>query len=111
MMSGPPPTLDAIARDPSRAGMLSAEARSALILQAAAVLAALGVGMIPQNEDTAPDRLLTVADVAARLHLSRDYVYRHARSFSFFVQPNGSRAIRFSERGLARYLRQQQEQQ
>jgi Helix-turn-helix domain len=108
MMSGPPPTLDAIARDPGRAGTLSAEVRSALILQAAAVLAALGAGMVPPSEDTMPDRLLTVKEAADRLHLSTDYLYRPAKDFVCCVRPNGGRAVRFSERGLARYLRQQQ---
>ena len=57
---------------------------------------------------TKPDRLLTVREASHRLRLTEDYLYRHARSFPFFVQPNGARAVRFSERGLERYLRQQQ---
>jgi predicted DNA-binding transcriptional regulator AlpA len=110
-MSIPTVTLDELARHPAKAVGLSAETRAALIVQAASVLAVLGAGMMPQSEDTTPDRLLTVKETAERLRLSGDYVYRHARSFPFFVQPNGGRAVRFSERGIARYLRQQQEQQ
>jgi hypothetical protein len=46
-----------------------------------------------------------------RLGLSKDYLYRHARQFPFLVQPNGARAIRFSARGVARYIEEQRKRQ
>jgi excisionase family DNA binding protein len=52
-----------------------------------------------------PDRLLTVAEVADRLHLSRDYVYRRAKHFPFTVKDKTGRALRFSSTGLDLYLR------
>jgi excisionase family DNA binding protein len=102
--------LDDIARDPGKASTLPAAVRRALIVQAAAVLAALAAGMVPDShQDTLPDRLLTVKEAADRLGLSEDYLYRHARTLPFFVRPNGSRTVRFSQRGIERYLRDQQQ--
>ena len=53
---------------------------------------------------TAPaDRLLTVREAAARLGVSPRYVYLHCRDYPFVKRlPSG--ALRFSERGLARFL-------
>jgi excisionase family DNA binding protein len=105
------PTLDAIARDPAKAAALPAEDRGALIVQAAAVLAALGATMTAARGDGEPDTLLTVDQAASRLGLSKDYLYRHARQFPFLVQPNGARAIRFSARGVARYIEERRKWQ
>jgi hypothetical protein len=44
--------------------------------------------------------------VADRLHCSTDYVYRHAKQFPFMVREG--RHVRFSERGLERYIQQRQ---
>jgi excisionase family DNA binding protein len=105
----PIPSLDAIAADPAMAAVLPVEARGALIVQAAAVLAALGAGMLHEPEGR-PDQLLTVEEASERLRLSKDYLYRHARRLPFFVE-TGARAVRFSEHGIERYLRQHQERQ
>src|SRR5205823_3479802 len=102
-------SLDAIALDPAKAAALPVEARGSLIVQAAAVLAALGASMAAvRQEHGEPDTLLTVKEAAPLLKMSRDYLYRHARQFPFFVRPNGARAVRFSAHGIERYLRQQQ---
>lgn len=64
-------------------------------------------GFIGQREGPAePDRLLTVAEAAQRLGLSKDHLYRHANAYPFVVRL-GSR-LRFSERGFERYIRQRQ---
>lgn len=52
------------------------------------------------------DRLLTAEEVAQRLNVSIDYVYRHAREFPFMLREG--RAVRFSQLGLERYLKQRQ---
>jgi excisionase family DNA binding protein len=52
------------------------------------------------------DQLLTAEEVADRLHCSTDYVYRHAKRFPFMVREG--RNVRFSERGLERYIQQRQ---
>lgn len=58
-----------------------------------------------QGEAPAEDRLLDVAEVAARLGRSRDYVYR--RDWPFEVKGLG-RGRRFSAQGLDRYLSRRQ---
>ena len=50
------------------------------------------------------DRLLDVKEVAAKLHLSEDQVYRKAASFPFTVRVG--RKLLFSEAGIDRYIRQ-----
>lgn len=52
------------------------------------------------------DRLLTAEEVAGRLQLSTDYVYRHAHQFPFLIREG--RKVRFSQLGLDRYLKQRQ---
>jgi excisionase family DNA binding protein len=48
------------------------------------------------------DRLLTVADVAERLAVAEDYVYRHADGWPFTRRVG--RLLRFSASGLAEWL-------
>jgi excisionase family DNA binding protein len=51
----------------------------------------------------AVDRLLTVEEVAERLGATPKYVYRQAGRWPF-RRKLGGRTLRFSERGLARWL-------
>ena len=51
----------------------------------------------------APDRLLTVHEAAARLGVSRRYVYQHAVSYPF-TRRLSPKVLRFSERGVERWL-------
>lgn len=62
----------------------------------------------PTREQQAaqPDRLLTAEQVADRLQISADYVYRHARQYPFMIREG--RHVRFSQLGLDRYLKQRQ---
>ena len=55
------------------------------------------------------DRLLTVAEVAQKLGVSPDHVYRHAASWAF-TRRVGTRALRFSEQGLEFWLQKQKKQ-
>lgn len=48
------------------------------------------------------DRLLTVEDVAQRLAVAEDYVYRHADGWPFTRRVG--RNLRFSDRGLCEWL-------
>jgi excisionase family DNA binding protein len=86
----------------------------ALLIQIATVQGALSarllrVFMDEQVQDYAAkaDRLLTVGEVARRLAVTKDWLYRHAGELSFTVRM-GSRGLRFSEMGIERYLRQRQ---
>jgi predicted DNA-binding transcriptional regulator AlpA len=90
------PTLDDLARNPAQAASLPVEVRGSLIIRAAAVLAALGVGLIPPRPSSLPigdleDRYLTMAEVRARTGLSRSYLYQLARTGGLPVKPLGKR--------------------
>ena len=50
------------------------------------------------------DRLLGVADAAAKLGATRDWVYRNADHLPFTVRL-GKKQLRFSEAGIERYIR------
>ena len=49
------------------------------------------------------DRLLTVTEAARRLGVSTRYVYGHAAKYPF-ARRLGPKTLRFSERGLERWL-------
>lgn len=49
------------------------------------------------------DRLLTAAEVAARLNVPRRFVYDHHGKWPFTIQLDEG-TLRFSERGLGRWL-------
>jgi excisionase family DNA binding protein len=57
----------------------------------------------PAPADTGADRFLTVREAAARLGVKPQYIYEHKKTLPF-VERVGSRAIRISERRLARYM-------
>ncbi len=65
--------------------------------------AADGNGRSPKEST---DWLLTATEVAERLGVSRRYVYEHAAEFPF-TRRLGTRAVRFSERGLTRWQARQ----
>lgn len=105
----PVPTLDELAADPTKAAALPPQARQTLALRAVAALAALAVApapAIPSPEAPDQERLLDVGEAARRLGVSRDWLYRRASRLPFTVRLG--RAVRVSEAGLARYIRQRQ---
>jgi predicted DNA-binding transcriptional regulator AlpA len=54
----------------------------------------------------APDRLLDVTEAAALLCVAPRWLYRHASNLPF-TRRIGAKALRFSERGLHRWLERQ----
>lgn len=50
------------------------------------------------------DRLLTIDQVAERLSVSRDWIYRNGKRFGF-TRKLGPKMIRFSETGLQKWLK------
>jgi predicted DNA-binding transcriptional regulator AlpA len=85
-------TLDAIPRE--------------LLPAAIARLAARAMEPAPVVEVPEPNgsgELLTADDVAKRLHVSRRWVYRHARDL-FAVRLSEAK-VRFTEAGIDKYLR------
>jgi len=61
-----------------------------------------GNGHAPEE----PDRLLDAKAAAERLGLSVRWIYSH--DLPFAVRLPGSRAVRYSERGLAKYIAKRQ---
>jgi len=51
-----------------------------------------------------PDVLLTATDAAKRLSVKPAWLYARANSLPFVVRLPGSRAVRFSERGLEKWM-------
>jgi excisionase family DNA binding protein len=94
--------------EPSRAQSLRREQVPALLCQLAALQAVLAsrLGSGETIAAVAEDSLLTVAEAAERLGLSRDWLYRHSRQLSFTVRVG--RHLRFSSHGIDRYIRQRQ---
>lgn len=109
----PLPTLDELAARPERAQELPPEVARDLLAQLAplqTVLLAQAIrplaGGNSQGEPQGEDRLLTVEEAAGKLAVSTDWLYRRAGKLPFTVRLG--RQLRFSERGLDRYIRQRQ---
>ena len=51
------------------------------------------------------DQLLTVNEAAQKLGVSRDWLYRHSQKLAFTVRV-GKRHLRFSLRGIEKYISQ-----
>jgi predicted DNA-binding transcriptional regulator AlpA len=106
------PTLDELARDPLRASDLAADALAALAARCAAVqsaLAAAQFALVVNAETTeapAPhddDRLLGIKEAAAKLGVTRDYLYRRKDlPFRVSVAPG---QVRFSLKGIEKFIR------
>lgn len=98
--------------DPERINEVAPDAIPALIGEAAALQAQLWARL--QSANTAPaaapvqastsgdDELLTVKQAAARLGVSRKWLYRHAPSLPF-TRKLSTGTLRFSARGLERW--------
>jgi excisionase family DNA binding protein len=99
--------------DPRLVEAMPPEVARALLLQLAPLTEALRLRALSppasvngQPEAPAEDRLLTVEEAAQKLGLSRDWCYRQAKRLPFAVRIG--RQLRFSERGIERYIRQRQ---
>ncbi len=55
-----------------------------------------------------PDTLLSADEAAKRLGVKIRWLYGHASTLPFVVKLPGSRAVRYSERGIARWLAKRQ---
>ena len=53
------------------------------------------------------DRLLTVAEASEKLSMTPDYLYRHADTLPFTVRI-GAKQLRFSLKGIERYIAKRQ---
>ena len=109
----PVPNLDDLATHPEQVRDLPPEAARDLLarvigLQTALLARALQphAAVNGHGETPAEDRLLTVEEAARMLGLSKDHLYRASGKYPFTVRL-GSR-LRFSARGIERYIRQRQ---
>ena len=104
--------LATLAADPCRLADVAPEALPALLGELEALRAALWVRVAAHTAAPAPiqrgngtpgeERLLTAAQVAVRLGVSRRWVYRKAATLPF-TRCLGPGTLRFSERGLERW--------
>lgn len=92
---------------------LDSEQLSPVLAQVTALQTTLLAKLLVQKgqerrADAAPeDHLLTVEEAAERLGTSRDWLYCKAHKLPFTVRL-GSRQLRFSSKGIDRYLRTRQ---
>lgn len=79
----------------------------ALLTQLSAIQASVAARLVTTTQDAinddAADPLLTVEEAAARLGVSPDWLYRRTKSLPFVVRVGGR--VRFSARGIERYIR------
>jgi hypothetical protein len=112
------PTLDEVARDPSRAAGLPVDALAGLTARCAAVQAALAAAQVavfmdvkatlrrPNGEVPADDRMLLPAEAAALLRRKRRWIYRNADRLPF-VRRISRKSLLCSENGIKRWLERQ----
>lgn len=98
-------------QDPQRVAEIPEQEIPTLLLQVAGLLTTLSARSgIPANGKANPaeaDQLLTVEEAAPKLSVSKDWLYRHANKLPFTVRL-GHRQLRFSARGITKYIRQRQ---
>jgi excisionase family DNA binding protein len=105
------PSLDDLAANPERARDLPPNVAADLLVKLAGVQSLLlARALAPSRNGHEPppeDKLFTVAEAAERLGVSEDWLYRRARKLPFAVRVS-PRHVRFSARGIERYIRQRE---
>jgi predicted DNA-binding transcriptional regulator AlpA len=111
---GQVPRLAEVIQDPSRASVIPPKMIAPLLTQISAAQSALAAQLLQvfeleetDRETRRFDRLLTVAEVAARLAVGKYWLYSRSDELPFTVRI-GDRQLRFSEQGIERYLRRRQ---
>jgi predicted DNA-binding transcriptional regulator AlpA len=102
------PTLDEVADDPTLARELPSTAIAALLAKCAALQSALAAALLgsrqtPQNAADGEDRLLTVDETAAKLSVTREWLYRRDKRLGFAVKLSDG-TLRFSSVALEAYI-------
>jgi len=108
----PIPKLDELALEPNKAAGLSADAVESLLakctlLQSALVNRLLALRCVSNGNGGGQregDRLLSAKEIAGRMGVCLDYVYKNASEFPFAWKEG--RRVLFSERGLEEYLQE-----
>ena len=101
-----PVDLAALVEDPARVAKIPPSRIPALLSLLSAVQSAMAARLISVDRDetsSTEDVLLTVDQAADRLGVSKDWLFRRSRTLPFVVRLG--RHLRFSSRGIDRYLR------
>jgi len=101
-----PVDLAALVEDPARVATVPPGRIPALLSQLSALQGAMAARLISADRDepmSSEDTLLTVDQAAERLGVSTDWLFRRSRTLPFVVRLG--RHLRFSNRGIDRYLR------
>ena len=101
-----PVDLRALVEDPAKVAKIPAGKIAALLSQLSALQGAIAARLISADRDetsSTEDVLLTVDQAAERLGVSKDWLFRRSRTLPFVVRLG--RHLRFSNRGIDRYLR------
>ena len=103
---GEPVDLAALVEDPARVATVPPGRIPALLSQLSALQGAMAARLISADREetvSSEDTLLTVDQAAERLGVSTDWLFRRSRTLPFVVRLG--RHLRFSNRGIDRYLR------
>ena len=101
-----PVDLAALVEDPAKVATVPPGRIPALLSQLSALQGAMAARLISADRDetaSSEDTLLTVDQAAERLGVSTDWLFRRSRTLPFVVRLG--RHLRFSNRGIDRYLR------
>ena len=101
-----PINLAALVEDPAKVATVPPGRIPALLSQLSALQGAMAARLISADCDdttSSEDTLLTVDQAAERLGVSTDWLFRRSRTLPFVVRLG--RHLRFSNRGINRYLR------
>jgi len=106
------PSLDNLAKDPSKMDSLSCQAVWDLIVKANGLQALLlgrlaYLNQTPDKESLQNDRLLAVNETAKKLSVSTDWLYRNSSKLPF-TRRLGPRKLRFSDRCIEKYIKSRQ---
>ena len=107
----PIPKLNELALEPNKAASLSADAVEGLLAKCTLIQSALVNRLLVlrcasngNGESREGDRWLSAKEVADRMGVCIDYVYKNASGFPFAVKEG--RRVLFSKRGLEHYLQE-----
>jgi hypothetical protein len=99
------PSLDEVERDLASAGALPPEVRRAVMLRCLALIGACAVGWeAPTPPAREPDRVLLIDEAAARLGMTKDFLYRNWATLHLgYKDVDGH--VKFPLSKVERYLR------
>src|SRR5260221_14592544 len=103
------PTLAEVADAPTLARELPSTAFAALLAKCAALQSALAAALLdsrqtPKNSADGEDRLVTVDEAAAKLSVTREWLYRRGKRLGLAVKL-GDGTLRFSSIALDAYIK------